>query len=171
MPASTNLVMDGESFAFPAFAAASFDGDRIPLPARLIDQLALRGDASIECLLVVMSVGRYRLVLNARPNETVRDTGLSKLLNKWKAVGSADEFLDAELRNEQAAIRARVIPTTISRMGSGWRITIPKEAKLLVQADQDSSFVFVLLVGGFVEFWFPETLRQAVSVPLGNVLR
>ena len=165
-----SLVIDGEELEFPSFATANFDGDRVPLPARLIEQLHLTGEEPVDCLLAVMSAGRYRVVLNA-PSSHSQTDGVNRLLKRWKEVGAQADFLEGAFDNEQAALRARLLPTSISRMGTGWRITIPKEAKQLMSAHDESSFLFVLLVAGFVELWFPDTLRQAVSVPVARALR
>ncbi len=162
------LVIDGKELQHVDFTPVNFDGDRIPLPSRLNELARLAGNDSIDCCLLVVTAGRYRLLLSS----TAAPAGMSSLmriLREWEELGAAGDVLDGTRSNEHAGIRARLIPTVASPMGTGWRITIPKEAKMLVPASEDRSFVFVLVVAGFVEFWFPDTLRRAVSVPLAEL--
>jgi hypothetical protein len=165
---SKKLVIDGKELEQPDFAPVKFDGDRIPLPARFTEITQFVGNDPISCWLLVVTAGRYRLVL--KPTSLLPPvTSLMRILRKREDLGVAGDLLDGTESNEQAGIRARLIPTVVSPLGTTWRVIIPKEATMLVPGSEDRSFVFVLAIAGFIEFWFPETLRRAVSVPIAEL--
>src|SRR5258705_5224962 len=151
------------------FVAATFDDHRIRLPPDLSDLAQLKGADPISCWLLVVTVGRYRLV----PQPMEGDAGIESftiLLREWEEAASLGDIIEGTEDNKRAAIRARLIATEALPMGSGWRIKVPKEVRKLVPPNEDDSFVFLLLVGGFIELWFPDTLRRAVSVPIAELL-
>lgn len=160
------MVIDGNKLDQTGFAAVNFEDDRIRLPSGFAERAHLAGDESIACWLLVVTVGRYRLV----PQPAGSATGtLGRILEQWEEAGAAGDVLDSAGSNERAGIRARLISTRLSPRGPGWRITVPKEAKLLVPTGEDRSFVFVLVVAGFIELWFPDTLRRALSMPIAEL--
>jgi len=162
-----NLVINGKPFPQAAFAPVNFDGDRIPLPARFSEHAHLIGNEPIGCLLLVITSGRYQLM----PTPTGEETStLKSILRQSEELSAQGDALDATRSNANAAIRARLIPTLASPMGTSWRVTLPKEARMLVPANEDQTFIFVMVVAGFVELWFPDTLRRAVSVPIAELL-
>jgi hypothetical protein len=163
------LVIDGKQLDDRYFTPVKFDGDRIPLPARLIEVAHFSGDDPVNCWLLVITVGRYRLVTKL-PTPPADTSSLMRILREREELAADGDLLDSTDSNEQAGIRARLIPTIASRLGTTWRVIIPKEAKMLVPASEDHSFVFVLVVAGFIEFWFPDTLRRAVSAPIAGLL-
>jgi hypothetical protein len=151
------------------FVAAIFDDDRIRLPPDLSELAQLKGTDPIACWLFVVTVGRYRLVPQPMVGDVGNDT-FTALLREWEEVASPGGILERTEDNKRAAMRARVIPTEALPTRSGWRIKVPKEVRKLVPPKEDDSFVFLLLVGGFIELWFPDTLRRAVSVPFAELL-
>ena len=51
--------------------------------------------------------------------------------------------------------------------------TIGRFESLLVRRMKDgdaAKFVFLTVLAGYMEIWFPETLKQAMSVPISEVL-
>jgi hypothetical protein len=164
------LVINGMETVSSVMNAVNFDGDRIPLPARVAELAQLTGDNAIDCWLLVVTAGRYRLILKLVEGATSA-TSFSRVLRHWQELGGSGDVLDSTSSNEQAGIRARLIPTVVAPMTNGWRITVPKEAKMLVPTGEDRSFVFIVMVAGFIEFWFPDTLRRAVWVPLAGLLQ
>jgi len=163
---SKKLVINGKELQYPAFTTASFDGDRVSLPARFIQFAQLEGSEPIDCWLLVVTAGRYRLLV--KPSREPEGS-FARILREWEEYKAPGDALDRAGSNERAGICARLIPTMASPMGTGWRVTIPKEAKALTPATEDHSFVFVTLVAGFVEFWSPDTLRRAMSVPIADL--
>jgi len=156
----------------PAFVATAvkFDGDRIALPAQSAELAKLKGDKSIDCWLLVVTAGRYRLLPKTEPEPSATET-YTRTLREWQKIAAPGDILENTNSNELAAIQARIIPTAVTPKDTSWRVIVPKEAKMLVPAGEDTSFVFVLVVAGFIELWFPDTLRRAVSVPLAEVLQ
>ncbi|MGB2675590.1 MAG: hypothetical protein WAN12_00725 [Candidatus Acidiferrum sp.] len=162
------LVIDGKELLYPTFATANFDGDRVSLPARFIESAQLAGSNPTDCWLLVVTAGRYRLLV--KPSATPETAGgFARVLREWEENTASGDVLDGAGTNERAGICARLIPTMASPMGTGWRVTIPKEARMLMPTTEDHSFVFVILVAGFIEFWFPDTLRRAMSVPIADL--
>jgi hypothetical protein len=163
------MVNSGKKIRHPTLAAVNFDGDRIPLPSRFVRYSNLSGSDSVNCWLLVVTAGRYRLTLDADLGSRA-DENLSRLLEEAEDITTSRDLLAETGSNELASLRARFIPTVAYRMGANWRVTIPKEARSLVPLGEDRSFMYILVVGGFLEFWFPDTLRRAVSVPIEQVL-
>lgn len=159
------MVIDGIEISTTDFTVVEFEGERIRLPPRFVEQAGLAGTEPIECLLLVVTAGRYRLL--RQPTGSTAGS-LSRLLDQWDDAGADGGVLEATDNNARAAIRARLIPCVVSPRGPGWRVNVPKEARQLAPGDR--SRVFLRIVAGFVEFWFPDTLRQAVSGPISDLL-
>jgi hypothetical protein len=144
---------------------ANFDGDRLPLPvgtAQDAPNSGLSGKEKVNCWLVVLGPGRYRLASSE---------AVSKILSQVEEIQSPGEVLESTGNDREDATPARLIRCTASPHGATWRLIFPKAArKLSEEEDKTNSFVFVLIVRGFVELWFPDTLRPGVSVPLSEVL-
>ena len=101
---------------------------------------------------------------------TARETkAVSRILDRSKEVAAPGDILDWTERNEDAAIQATLIPCVATAPEPGWRISVPKEARQLA-ADPEASCLFILTVAGFVELWFPETLRREVSKSISDIL-
>jgi hypothetical protein len=43
-------------------------------------------------------------------------------------------------------------------------------ARRLAPSGDAAKFVFLTVLAGYIEIWFPETLKQAMSVPISEVL-
>ena len=157
------MVIDGKLISQINFARADLEGDRVRLPPRFAKQARLVGDAPMDCLLLVLKAGRYRLV-------TQQTTELSAIYSKIEEVVLPKDLLDSADSNERDAIPARLIPCTASPLGPGWRIHVPKEAKGLAPDGAEAKFVFLVISAGYVDLWFPDALRQAVSVPISDLL-
>jgi hypothetical protein len=146
-------------------AVANFDGDRLPLPvgtAQNAPNSGLSGKEKVDCWLVVLGPGRYRLASRE---------AISKILPQVEEIQSPGELLEATSNDREDATPARLISCTASPHGATWRLIFPKAARKLSQeGEKKNSFVLVVIVKGFVEFWFPDTLRRALSVPLSEVL-
>jgi len=151
------------------FVTATFDDDRIRVPPDLSELAQLKGDDPIACWLVVVRVGRYRLVPQPIPG-SLETESLTRILREWEDAGSPGDMLEGMESDEKAAMRARVIATEARPTRSGWRIKVPEEVRKLVPPKEDDSFVFLLLVRGFIELWFPDTLRRALSPPLTKII-
>lgn len=67
-------------------------------------------------------------------------------------------------------LRCTIFPVKPGPARGGWRLTLPRAAKVLLPRDEDASKVFLLIVDGYVELWFPETLRNAMATPISQLL-
>lgn len=143
---------------------ARLGGQRIRIPAEFARHVGLNVTSRTDCWLVVMAEGRFRLLKQSdRPKEGY----LGRLFEHLEEI-SEDESLDGTESNEYLALPARVIPCIVTPPRSGPRFNIPKEALALVVGDRSN--VILRIVEGSLELWFPETQRQAMSRPIGEVL-
>jgi hypothetical protein len=145
---------------------AKFDeDDRIYIPVDIAERAGLQETARVECWLFVVTVGRYRLI-----PKSALDINLAKIGNEFERIGSSEGVFYATENNEEPATLARWFDCPASPQKSGWRIAFPKAAKEIVPSNEERSHAFVLIVAGYVELWFPDTLRRAVSVPMSKIL-
>jgi hypothetical protein len=159
------MVIDGKEISKRDFAVVKFERERICLPPHFAMRARLAGTTDIEFLLLVLAPGRYRFV--RQPTENAAGD-LSVVLDHWERMGAEGNVFDGTDNNARAAIRARLIPCTVSPPPPGWRISLPKEAMDLATGDRTRAFL--LIVAGFVEVWFPDALRAAVSAPLSELM-
>jgi hypothetical protein len=145
---------------------ARLESGRVRLPPRFAKQAGLAGTKPIDCFLLVVKAGRYRLLTRGAVAAT---PVLAEILNPPEEPDAEKGALDGTDSNSDAAAPARLIPCAASPRGPGWRIQVPKEAIYLAPG-ADHSRVFLLVVEGFVELWFQETLQEAVSEPLSELL-
>jgi hypothetical protein len=164
------MVIDGRKIPESGLSVVKFEGERLRLPVeveRRVEHPPLAGQRPIECWLLVVTPGRYRLL--PRQTETP-GADLARLLRQIEESLTPGEVLDRTENNALDGIQARLIPCRISAPEPGWRINFPKEAKELVSEKEERSFVYVMVVAGFAEIWFPDTLRRALSGPLPPIL-
>src|SRR5260370_40494637 len=161
------MVIDGRNVPGSDHKVVKLEGERVFLPSRFVKQIGFAGTDPIDCWLLVVTPGRYRLL---RQPTTPAEGALSRILDQWDRVGVPGDVLDATDSNAQAGIRARLIPCIVSPPEPGWRINLPKEAKELVPEREERRFVFVMIVAGYIELWFPDTFRRAVSGPISQIL-
>jgi hypothetical protein len=161
------MVIDGNAVSKDDFTVAKFEGDRIRLPPRFVEQARFTGGQKIECWLYVVKAGGYRLFTPKTPDP---EGEIAELLQRYREIAEPGGPFEGTDNDELAGTRAKIIPCAASPRGPGWRIHIPKKAKVLaVDAPQPKS-VFLLIVAGHVEIWFPHALQQAVSKPLSALL-
>jgi len=143
---------------------AKFERNRISLPADLVKSAGgsgLNGTKTIDRWLVVLKPGRYRLAtLEA----------VSGILRQIEEMESAGAVLDATGSDPDDSISARLIPCRVSVPPPMWRLNFPDEARQLVPEGERRPYVSLLIVAGFIELWFPDNLRRALSAPISNVL-
>lgn len=164
------MVIDGRNISKSSLSLVKFDEERICLPVQIVENAEyprLAGKDSIQCWLLVVTPGRYRLV----PQPAGTPAGdLSRILSQIEELTAPGDVLDRTQNNARDAIPARLIPCSVKPPQPGWRINFPKEAMALVPQTEDRSFVYMMIVAGFVEIWFPDTLRRALSVPIPEIL-
>jgi|SRR5580704_13895799 hypothetical protein len=147
-----------------AFKFVEFEGERIRLPDRFADVARLSGPNPLSRVLLVIKPGAFRLI--DPPEESSQQQDFDSMLTKWDEAAAAAGPLEKIDSDKWAAIRASLIPCVLSPKGPGWRVQIPKVARMLAPPG-DHSGVFLAIVAGYVELWFPDVMRQALS---GSVL-
>lgn len=157
------MVIDGSIVSKDDFAVSELEGERINFPIRFVKQAKLDEDKSerIERWLLVVCPGRYRLL-----TETSQELDRIRVL--IEEMGMPGGVLDETETNIRPSVRTRLIPCTITRPRPSWRMHVPKVAIQLAPGER--SHLFLLIVRGYVELWFPDTLRQAVSRPISDLL-
>jgi len=161
------MVIKGNEITAGALGVANFEGDRIRLPSRFVKSAKLMGRGPIDCWLLVVTPGRYRLLKQSAEDPS---GALARIRDQIEEIVAPGDLLEGTEDNGHAAIPSRLIPCVATPRGPGWRVNVPKEAKGLASDGDKARFVFLLVVAGFVEIWFPDTLRQAVSVPISELL-
>lgn len=116
----------------------------------------------------MVSPGHYRLALQPKKEEVTGD--LADILEAIRAAKMPGDLLTRTDSDPEAASVARLIAATVSPKKGGWRLTIPKVARRLAPSADAAKFVFLTVLAGYIEIWFPETLKQAMSVPISDVL-
>jgi hypothetical protein len=139
-------------------------GQRVRIPAAFAKRVGLTVTSSISCWLIVMADGRFRLV---KQTERPKEGYLGRFFDYLDELSEGEEY-DGTESNEYVAISARLIPCVVKPPKSGPRLNIPKEALELVAGDR--SRVFLRVVEGALELWFPDALKQAISKPISEVL-
>ena len=154
----------------PEFQIAEFEGrsDRIYIPKHLGERIALKGPGSVNCWLLVVSPGHYRLTPSEEKRES--DSDLSDILGSIEAAKKPGDLLTRTTSSPEAAVVARLIATTATPKKGGWRLVIPKVARRLAPDGDTAKFVFLTVLAGYLEVWFPETLKQSVSVPMSDII-
>lgn len=143
---------------------AKFERNRIPLPTDVVrsaTRSGLNGTETIDCWLVVLRPGRYRLA---------GADAVSNILSQIEEAESPGELLDSTDSDSDDSLSARLIPCRVSPPRPMWRLNFPKEAMLLVPDGERTRYLAVRVVAGFIELWFPDALRRALSVPLSEIL-
>jgi hypothetical protein len=148
----------------PEVERIDFERNRLPLPTHLVKNAVnsgLTGADKVDCWLIFVSPGRFRLA---------GAEAVSRILNQVEVMESPGDVLDnteSDLRN---ACPVRLIHCTVSPPPPLWRLNFPQSAALLVSEDERPSYVFGVILAGFIELWFPDTLRRALSGRLSDVL-
>lgn len=139
-------------------------GQRVRIPAAFAKRVGLTVTSRVSCWLVVMAYGRFRLV---KQTERPKEGYLARFFEYLDEMAEGEEY-DGTESNEHIAIPVRLIPCVVTPPKSGPRLNVPKEALELVAGDR--SHVFLRIVEGSLELWFPDAQRQAVSRPISEVL-
>jgi hypothetical protein len=148
-----------------------FDRERIRIPLHIVEDAKhprFAGVTETKCWLLVVTPGRYRLIEQPKG----RPTGtLAKIIDEVEDAEEFGDLLDRTEDNARDAIGARLISCTVSLTPrTGWRVNFPKAAKDLLSGKEERESAFVRIVAGYVEIWFPDTLRRALASPLAELL-
>jgi hypothetical protein len=154
----------------PEFQIAEFErkSDRIYIPKHLGELVGLDGLKQVDCWLLVVSPGHYRCAFQPQGEKPKGD--LADILEALRVAKISGDLLKGTDSDPEAAIVARLIVVSVSPKKGAWRLTIPKVTRRIAPLGDAAKFVFLTVLGGHIEIWFPETLKQAMSVPISEVL-
>jgi|ERR1700722_9667047 len=153
------------SFHIPSHVTADAY-NRITVPKHLSDCVSwLNGNDTLQAWLLLMSVGRYRLLSDHQVQSDPALEPIRSLILEGKSVSTADPMHAEEPR--RAAILARLAPTAVSPPGPGWRISFPKSLGVFVPPECDQkAFTVLFSLEGYLEIWNTEILKRATLLSL-----
>jgi hypothetical protein len=99
--------------------------------------------------------------------ETAEVSGILDRIAENEAPGGV---LDRTDDDDQAGIAVKLIPCVISPPPPGWRVNFPQVARDLLYEKEEQSFVFFLIVAGYIEIWFPDKFRRIASRTISKFL-
>lgn len=165
---SADVVFDGSQLKERAYVV-QLDEERILLPKHIVEgaqRSMVAGEQPVDCWLFVVTPGRFRLISQAAGGASA---DLARILRQIEENEVPGELRERTGNNALDGIQARLIPCKLTPPRPGWRLNFPREAKKLVSDKEDRSFVYVMVVAGYIEIWFPDALRRALSVPIAEI--
>ncbi|HEU5414389.1 MAG TPA: hypothetical protein VFW31_11560 [Candidatus Angelobacter sp.] len=164
---TTNTVNNGKIQYDDALTPVRIRADssnRLALPRNIVDHMSwLSGSEIVHAWLLVLSLGRYRLLtddeVKSNPDlEPVRD-----LVLRGQVIGRGD-LITAE-EPKRAAMAAKLLPTIVTPPGPTWRIVLPKAIAIFIPADCDAKdFILFLTLDGFWELWNTHILHEVTEL-------
>jgi hypothetical protein len=143
---------------------------RVRLPQPLCRQVVwIAGSKPLAAWLLVGSSGRCRLLsaleLGTDPQlRALKDAISSSAAERATSVVEFEE-------ESQVALGQRLLEIQLTlHKTSGWRFTLPRVLAAIMQLSPKESEVAALFVEDHIELWTIDTLREAVSVPLSEIV-
>lgn len=137
--------------------------NRLALPKNFIDRMSwLRGSEPVHAWILVLSLGRYRLLtddeVRSDPDlEPVRD-----LVLRGEITVQTDLMIAEQPRH--AAVAAKLLPIIVTPPGPTWRIVLPKAIAIFAPINSDvDDFTVFLTLNGHWELWNTHILREATQ--------
>lgn len=150
------------------YAIATVGGDgRAAVPQRLAKRIPdLAGEDVIECWLLILEQGRYRVIFAS----DIKQNAILRQLKTFAEGGiSADKREATEpLPATETVLVARLLSATISPKSSSgiWRLAIPTDLPEPTRLER----VAFLVSGQSLEVWSIARLSVALAVPLKEAL-
>ena len=141
---------------------------RITLPqpfARRVGWIA--GDQPVEAWVLSGSTGRSRLLSSA---EVVSDPDMQALREKISEISVQNPGLLEFQEDELVVLPLRLLQVQIRRRGPGWRLALPTPIAAIMQIRPGKRGIAALFLQGHIEFWAMETLSEAGSKPLSEII-
>jgi len=152
-----------------AAVAVKIEGGRIRIPPVLVARLPrLSGREALNVWLLVIHPGRCRVVFQEQASSS---EVLRRLIEKLQGPGPDEPITDpsdAE-SSEHAALAARLIPTTVSPKGPGWRLLLPRSLPGEIEPIRAES-IWLLLSQGYLEIWDGRRLAACVEGSLADLV-
>jgi hypothetical protein len=162
--------MDSETFIGPTRVNVDVK-NRIALPKFMSDRLTwLEGTGSVMAWLLLISLGRYRLLSDEDVQGNVQLESVRSLILERKS----GEILEPTQVHEpnRAALITRLILINITPPKPAWRFSKPEAMQLYAPVDcRPNDLTVFLSTEGYWEFWCTDLLRKAASDPIADGTR
>jgi len=145
---------------------------RVRLPDACAAQLDwLQGKDAIHAWLLVVGLGRYRLLSDKQVRESARLNVVAERVSSHPQPDQEIEPFQAE-DSSSAALAARLLQVRLSPLGPGWRLTLPKDRLGLFgrPATKTDNTVYLLFSDGYLEIWSVDHLIESIQAPLDQVI-
>ena len=145
---------------------------RVRLHDVYAEQLAwLQGKDAVDAWMLVVEVGRYRLLSDKQVDESARLRAVAESVSRPQPPDPEIEPFQAE-DSSSAALGARILRVRLSPRGPGWRLTLPKDPVGLFgrPAKNTDGIVYLLFSDGYLEFWSIDHLVESMRAPLDQVI-
>lgn len=156
-----------ERMLMPAHITAI--SNRVELPKQFSDRLPwLSGHGDVEGWLLLVDVGRYRLL----SDEQVREHETLSRIRLLLLEGPPGDVSDAAFANnsDNAAVVAKLMPVKIGRHRELWRIALPRDFDVFAPDCNLDAFSVLFSPEGYCEIWYTEVLRRNATVHLRKQL-
>jgi hypothetical protein len=145
------------------------ESGRIGIPAHFAAATGwIQGAEDIEAFLVMLTLGRYRLISATEARE---DQDLAVLKDRIEsssrdANGSALDFQEDSI----ATLAFRLINTNLSPSGAEWRLTLPPLVTQILRIHPKRGCALLFMAGRYIEVWDTEVYRSSFKKPLDEIV-
>lgn len=142
--------------------------NRVSIPKHFSDRLEWIKGAEVQAWLLLIEPGRYRLLSEEDVQSDPQLDPIRLLIIQEKQTTTTPASY-AE-RSSDAAIVARLFPITIKLHTGSWRLPFAEEWRALAPPDSSPrSISFLFTPEGFLEIWYTDVLRRALTPPWQNL--
>lgn len=129
----------------------------------------IQGTEDIEVFLVMLVLGRYRIVPSA---EAEHDHDLIDLRDRIESSSRDENKSPLEFQdNSTATLMARFVRAELSPSGAEWRLSLPPLVTQILGIEPKAGSALLLMAGRYVEIWDMEVYRSSFQKPLDEVIR
>jgi hypothetical protein len=122
----------------------------------------------VQGWLFLLEPGRYRLLSDEDVQNDPHLDPVRLMINQERQQLIATTASHVE-HSRDAAIVARLFPITVKFHAGNWRIPFAEEWRALAPPDsQPRAISFLFSPEGFLEIWYTDVLRQALTPPWHN---
>ncbi len=140
--------------------------NRIVVPKDISDRASwMRGTQALSAWILLVEPGRFRLLSDDEVESDPQLEPIRSLLSQGAAA-----VVNEPTRSEKLHLAAKVVrlaPVSIAHSKSGWRVPFPRAFDKFAPFDCDrKAFSILFSLEGYLELWYTDVLRKAVSLPL-----
>jgi hypothetical protein len=146
------------------------ESGRIGIPGHFATATGwIQGTEDIEAFLVMLTLGRYRLVSATEASE---DSDFAALKDRIESSSrdvnsSALDFQEDSI----ATLGVRLIKTNLSPSGTEWRLTLPAVVTQILRTHPKRGSALLLMAGRYIEVWDTEVYRASFNTPLDEIVQ